>query len=173
MVSALIASKRVADGVRAVSKIPGAHLVVAGDGPLRDEIGALTKSLLPGRFSRISVTPDRMPALYRSADVFLHLSKDESFGNVYLESMACGIPVVAHDIPRVRWIVGDDEYLSDTDHIEAVTRSIEAAAQASPALIPARVQRAAEFSWAKVASKYLAFFEQVIAAGKKGQSGTE
>ena len=40
MVSALIASKRVGTGVEAVSRIPTAHLLVAGDGPLRHTIEA-------------------------------------------------------------------------------------------------------------------------------------
>src|SRR5664280_421499 len=132
MVSALISSKRVEFGIEAVSRIRDAHLVVAGDGPLREEIDASGARLLPGRFTRLSVSPERMPSLYRSADVFLHLSHEEAFGNVFLEAMACGLPIVAHDSPRLRWIVGDDEYLLDTtDHI-GVAKHIELA-RASPA----------------------------------------
>ena len=97
MVSALDVTKRVEVGIEAVSQIPDAHLVVAGDGPLRQAIDALATRLLPGRFTRLSLTPERMPALYRSADVFLHLCREEYFGNVFIEAMACGIPIVAHD----------------------------------------------------------------------------
>jgi glycosyltransferase involved in cell wall biosynthesis len=68
-----------------------------------------------------------MPALYRSADVFLHLSKEESFGNVFLEAMACGLPIVGHDSPRLRWIVGDDEFLLDTESLPEVASAIERA----------------------------------------------
>jgi glycosyltransferase involved in cell wall biosynthesis len=74
MVSAFIESKRVADGIRAMAAVTDAHLVVAGDGALRGEIDALAAALLPGRFTRLTVTPADMPALYRSADVFLHMS---------------------------------------------------------------------------------------------------
>ena len=97
MVSALIPSKRVALGMEAVSRIPDAHLVVAGDGPLRPAVEAAAKQLLPGRFSLLTVPAAEMPALYRSADVFLHLSLEESFGNVFLEALASGLPVVAPD----------------------------------------------------------------------------
>jgi len=97
MVSALIPSKRAEIGIEAVSQIPGAHLVVAGDGPLRQASDELAARLMPGRFTRLSLTPERMPALYQSADVFLHLSKAESFGNVYIEAMACGLPIVGHE----------------------------------------------------------------------------
>ena len=95
MVSALDPTKRVEVGIQAVSKIPDAHMVVAGDGPLRQVVDADAARLLPGRFTRLSLPAERMPALYRSADVFLHLCKEESFGNVFIEAMACGIPVVA------------------------------------------------------------------------------
>ena len=92
MVSALIPSKRVKAGIEAVSKLPNAHLVVAGDGPLREEIDAQAAQLLPGRFSRLSVSQQRMPILYQSSDVFLHLSRDEPFGIVFLEAMASAFP---------------------------------------------------------------------------------
>ena len=87
MVSAMIPSKNVASGIDAVSRIPDARLVVAGDGLLRDDLRAQADRLMPGRYRQIQVSPDRMPDLYRSANVFLHLSKDESFGNVYVEAM--------------------------------------------------------------------------------------
>ena len=51
MVSALIPSKKVAEGMEAVAKVPGANLVVAGDGPVRDEIHKLAGELFPGVFS--------------------------------------------------------------------------------------------------------------------------
>ena len=48
MVSALIASKNVAAGIRAVAKLPGAFLVVAGDGPLREQTDRLADAAAPG-----------------------------------------------------------------------------------------------------------------------------
>ena len=57
MVSALTPSKRVAIGIEAVSYIADAHLVVAGDGPLRQQIETAAERLLPGRFTRLSVAP--------------------------------------------------------------------------------------------------------------------
>src|SRR5262249_45228543 len=67
MVSALIPSKRVDIGIEAVSRIPDAHLVVAGDGPLRATIDAKAAQLLPGRLTRLSgrARPDACPLSIR------------------------------------------------------------------------------------------------------------
>lgn len=162
MVSALIASKRVGDGIAAVSKLPDAHLIVAGDGPLREGIRKMADDLLPGRFTRVSVAAHEMPLLYRSADVFLHLSKEESFGNVFIEAMACGLPIVGHDSARLRWIVGNDEFLTDTADTAAVAVKLTEAQSSTESQRQARLDKSSEFSWSKIALAYRAFFQDVI-----------
>jgi glycosyltransferase involved in cell wall biosynthesis len=162
MVSALVPNKRVEAGIEAVSRIPGAHLVVAGDGPLRQVVDALAARLLPDRFTRLVVSPEQMPNLYRSADVFLHLCKDESFGNVFLEAMACGLPIVGHDSNRVRWIVGNDEFLVGDDETGTISRRIEIARDTGPSRRAQRVTKAAAFSWTRIVEMYLSFLEEVI-----------
>jgi glycosyltransferase involved in cell wall biosynthesis len=163
MVSALIESKRVEMGIEAVSGIPDAHLVVAGDGPLRERIGSLASAALPGRFTRVSLSADRMPILYQSADVFLHCSRDEAFGNVFGEALACGLPIVAHDMPRVRWIVGDQEFLADTNDPVAIAASLERARRSERDARSERVARARRFSWDTIAGEYRQFFTDVLA----------
>jgi glycosyltransferase involved in cell wall biosynthesis len=111
MVSALEENKRVLDGMRAVAALDDVAMVVAGDGPLRSEVDRLAADILPGRFLRLTVDKSRMPELYRCADVFLHTTKAESFGNVYIEALASGLPVVAHDAATTRWILGDQARL--------------------------------------------------------------
>ena len=160
MVSALIETKRVEAGIRAVAGVPGAHLVVAGDGPLRKQVEALAAQLLPGRFTRLTVQAERMPALYKSADAFLHMSLFESFGNVFVEAMASGLPIVAHDTPRLRWIVGERDTLCDTEDLAAVTAQLAVAlAQGKGAPDP----RTALFTWSAIARKYHKFALQVTA----------
>jgi glycosyltransferase involved in cell wall biosynthesis len=162
MVSALIPSKRVEVGIDAVSRIPDAHLVVAGDGPLRDIIASVAAAAMPGRFTRMSLSADRMPILYQSADVFLHCSREEAFGNVFSEALACGLPVIAHDMPRVRWIVGDEEFLVDTNDPAAIAGSLERARQSEQDARLQRVARAKRFSWDAIAGEYRKFFIDVL-----------
>lgn len=161
MVSALIQSKRIDAGIEAVSRIPNAHLVVAGTGPLNQRIEFTAAKLLPKRFTILSVPSERMPALYQAANVFLHMSKEEAFGNVFLEAMACGLPVVGHDSARVRWIVGDNQFLVDTDDLNATAAAIAAAADATELAVTERVARAATFSWTRVGTMYESFLQQI------------
>jgi glycosyltransferase involved in cell wall biosynthesis len=162
MVSALIPSKNVSEGIRAVSRVPGVTLVVAGDGPMRDELQRLADELLPGRYRRLTVSADAMPALYRSADAFLHLSRDESFGNVFVEAMACGTPIVAWDLPRTRWIVGEQGLLADPGDPDSVAARLSTALEMPKSAGEALVQRAAQFDWSKIAGQYGEFLRRVV-----------
>lgn len=164
MVSALIASKNVREGIAAVAALPDAVLVVAGDGPLRAEIDALAGRLLPDRFINLTVSADRMPDLYRAADVFMHLSVDESFGNVFVEAMASGLPVVAFESDRTRWIVGDQAYFANRESAASLPATIAAALRAESGLKDAIVKRAQIFSWPAIATQYETFFKDVCAA---------
>ena len=162
MVSALIPTKRVDVGIDAVSRIPKAHLVVAGDGPARQAIEASAAKLLPGRFTLLTVPAEQMPALYQSADVFLHLSKEEAFGNVFLEAMACGLPIVAQDSARVRWIVGDNQFLVDTNDPETTATAIVAASDAPIANQQESIAKAEAFSWTRVGRMYADFLREIV-----------
>lgn len=165
MVSALIPSKRVDLAIDAVSRLPDLHLAVAGDGPERSRLDEAASQKLPGRFTRLSVPPTQMPKLYQSANLFVHMSKDEPFGNVYLEAMACGLPIVAHDSLRTRWIVGENEFLADSDDADAVAVQIAQAVKSDDdARKLARGARAVDFSWPVVAAKYRSFLQRVAGA---------
>jgi glycosyltransferase involved in cell wall biosynthesis len=162
MVSALIPNKRIEVGIEAVSRIADAHLVIAGEGPLRKPLGEMADKMLPGRYTRLSVPPGQMPRLYQSADVFLQCSKDEPFPLVFLEAMACGVPVVAHDMPRVRWFVGDDEFLVDMDDPASIAQAIQRGHSHGSAGRKRRVNKAAALSWLKVAAMYRQFFMELV-----------
>ncbi|UZK67728.1 glycosyltransferase family 4 protein [Sphingomonas sp. M1-B02] len=159
MVSALIDSKRVIEGIHAVARVPGAHLVVAGDGALRNRVSEEANQHLPGRFTRLTVSAAEMPALYNSADVFLHMSLLESFGNVFVEAMACGLPIVGHDTPRLRWIVGDREQLCDTESPDALHQALERALSLEKGSPDDRVAR---FYWPQIAEQYHRFLSGIV-----------
>jgi glycosyltransferase involved in cell wall biosynthesis len=165
MVSALIESKMVGTGIEAVSRLPGVHLAVAGDGPLRETLKAKAAAMMPGRFHNFTTTPDRMPDLYRSANAFLHLSRDESFGNVFVEAMACGVTTIAWDLERTRWITGETAMLVPDGDERALTETIGSAIE-QPLPAEKITARAQQFSWSAIARQYHNFLESVVEHAK-------
>jgi glycosyltransferase involved in cell wall biosynthesis len=163
MVSALISSKRVLEGIRAVAKLNNVHLAIAGDGELRCAVGELGRSLLHDRFHPFNCPKDAMPDLYRCADVVLHMSMDEPFGNVYVEALATGLPVIAHDMPSTRWILGDAGYLLDTQDEAKVTETLRQmlAIPSDPERIAQRVSVANKFDWSGIAAQYGEFIRDI------------
>lgn len=159
MVSALIESKRVMEGMRAVAALSDAHLIVAGDGPMRKQIDELARELLPGRFTRLVVPAENMPALYFSADAFLHMSAEESFGNVYVEAMAAGLPIVGQDSPRLRWIVGERDTLCDVESEGEVVRALTRALETG---LGKPDERVANFAWSTIAQRYHDFAHALL-----------
>lgn len=68
------------------------QLIVVGDGPLLPEL----RSQAPERVTFTGAKHgEELAALYASADLFVFPSPTETFGNVVLEAMASGLPVIA------------------------------------------------------------------------------
>lgn len=92
-VGRLSPEKRV-DWLRPVlDRVPGARLVVVGDGPERSSLQALFAGT-PTTFLGY-LRGEALAEVYASADVFVFPGANETLGNVVLEAMASGLPVVA------------------------------------------------------------------------------
>ncbi|RHG67621.1 glycosyltransferase [Mediterraneibacter gnavus] len=50
---------------------------------------------------------ESLVAEYQNADLFLHLSYQETFGKVIAESLACGTPAVVYDVTAMPELIGD------------------------------------------------------------------
>lgn len=163
MASALSSHKRVLEGIRAVSLLNHVYLVVAGEGEQRADVSALGNRLLPGRFRLIALPHSDMPALYRSANAFLHMSQQEPFGIVYTEALASGLPIVAHDRELTRWMLEDHAVLVDTSDLRAVADGLVSAMNlCGEENIRARHEMAQRrFSWESISEQYCLFFEKV------------
>src|SRR5262249_58545562 len=76
-----------------IPQFPGVCLAVVGDGPQRAELERRFEGL-DVRFQGY-LRGEELAAAYASADAFVYASETETMGNVVLEAMACGCPVVA------------------------------------------------------------------------------
>ena len=99
--------------VSEIARLPAAaniHLLLAGQASRADltAFEARARSALGDRVTFAANFPaDEMPPLYSCADAFAHAALREPFGIVFLEALASGLPVVAHQFPVTRWIIGD------------------------------------------------------------------
>jgi teichuronic acid biosynthesis glycosyltransferase TuaC len=80
--------------------IPGARLLIVGDGPERAALEHLAIRLNVGERIQFlgRVAHERLPEIYSAADILVLASSREGWANVLLEAMACGTPVVASDV---------------------------------------------------------------------------
>jgi glycosyltransferase involved in cell wall biosynthesis len=103
------AFKGVRELLEAFAGILDAHLLLVGDGNLRAGYEAHAKELGISDRCRFagSVQDALLPDVYRSADLlaFPSTSAAEAFGLVAVEAQACGIPVIASDLPGVRTVI--------------------------------------------------------------------
>jgi glycosyltransferase involved in cell wall biosynthesis len=83
----------------------GAKLIIAGEGPLRLELSALAeREGVAERVSFPGYVADPWP-LYMSADLFALSSREESFGNVLVEALYAGLPIVSTDTTGARSVL--------------------------------------------------------------------
>jgi len=160
---------------------PPAELIIVGEGALRAALEERARASPSA--SRIHfagrVPLEDLPDFYRACDVFAlpSVSRLEAFGIVALEAMACGLPVVASDIPGVREVVTDgvEGYLADPLDPRSFAGRLDALL--SQPLTRARLARNGrarvlkEFTWTTVADSVVAVYERVL-AGDPSSPGT-
>jgi glycosyltransferase involved in cell wall biosynthesis len=84
---------------------PKCRFVVAGEGPLRERLQREhPECIFAGFFSR-----DEIGRYYASADIYIHASTTETFGNVLTEAMASGLAVAGFDYAAARQFVRHEE----------------------------------------------------------------
>jgi phosphatidylinositol alpha-1,6-mannosyltransferase len=109
-------------------RLPGARLVVAGDGDDRARLAARAADLgLKGRVLFTGfVSEATLAELYRRAAAFVMPSLGEGFGLVYLEAMRAGKPCVAARGSAADEVVADGEtgFLVDRDDPEELATAL-------------------------------------------------
>src|ERR687894_2861477 len=137
--------------VRVAPQFPEAHFVIAGDGPLRQELVSLAEDL--GLRDRVHFLGFRSDAseLMGSLDVLVVPSLTEGSPLVTLEAMAAGVPVVASAVGGI-----PDQIRHDKEGLLVPPGDTDALSNALLALLrdPPRSRRLGEAGRRRVASRF-------------------
>ena len=139
------------------------RLIILGSGPLEEPLKALVARLdLSKSVAFLGFRPNALPYL-RQADAFLLSSRCEGFGNVIVEALGCGTPVIS-----TRCEYGPAEILDGGRYgVLVAPQNPAALAEAMDQVATLREKfpaetlrhRANEYSYAACASRYMAMFK--------------
>ncbi|HQF31070.1 MAG TPA: glycosyltransferase [Hyphomicrobiales bacterium] len=161
----LSAEKDFVSLVRAFAAVttPDARLVLVGDGPERGAIAAEIDRLgLSDRATLAGYVKDPTP-FYGAARCLALASRTESFGNVVVEALSHGLPVVATATAGPVEILAGGRHgrLVPVGDVDALAGAIEAAL-ADPGDPETRAARAAEFSLEAGVAAYSRLIDEII-----------
>lgn len=157
---------RIYDAMRAAN--PRLRFVLAGDGPLRDGlIRQHPGCIFAGFYSR-----QEIGRYYASADIYIHASLTETFGNVLTEAMASGLATAGFNYAAARQFIrhGENGLVAPCDQPDAL--QAEAVRLATDDALRLRLRRAARAalehqSWARVIGRFEGDLAAVAATGRK------
>jgi glycosyltransferase involved in cell wall biosynthesis len=162
---ALIERKGQRFALDALARLPGATLLLIGDGPDRPALERQARTLgISGRVRFLGARPAvEVAQLLAAADVMLLPTRAEGIANVWVEALACGTPVVTCEAGGVRDVIDRPE----AGRIAARDAGALAAAVAQlleDTPVQEAVRRSAErFSWERNARELHAHLRALVA----------
>lgn len=163
-VGALIPRKGQQFVIRALARLPAAHLALVGDGPDRATLEALARD--SGMAERVhflgSLDHELLPVLLSAADAMVLPSASEGLANAWVEALACGCPLVITDAGGAREVLTRPEAgriaARDPDAIAAAVLELVAAPPARETVAAA----ASRFSWEANAAALAAIYDGLV-----------
>jgi glycosyltransferase involved in cell wall biosynthesis len=135
--------------------------LIVGDGPARSRLAILGDAVFTGHLEG----PELARAV-ASADILLHPSRTEAFGNVVVEAMASGLAVVCADADSARALAAGSRGIvicAPGQFVDAVAELCRNADRRRALGILAR-QESSRFDWDEASRSVLAAYESVVGA---------
>jgi len=143
-----------------------ARLMILGAGPMRQELEALAGSLgIAKHVEFLGFVENPLPYM-READAFVLSSRSEGFGNVLVEALGCGTPIVSTNCPH-----GPAAILAHGEYgILVPPQDPAALAEGLGRILHERVRwpaerlraRANEFTYSACADRYWQLFQSLV-----------
>jgi glycosyltransferase involved in cell wall biosynthesis len=164
-VSRLAPEKNVEFLAGVLDELPNARLAVVGDGPHRVEL----ERRFAGRATRFVgyLQGVELAEAYASADAFVYASETETMGNVILEALACGCPVVAPRAGGIPSLVSEGVsgllYApGDLEDAVRATRSVLEDSSVRNGLAASARERIESWNWENAVHRVRQVYEETI-----------
>lgn len=157
-------SKGVSYAIRAMSHLDeGFRLLIVGEGPDSGRYRSLAARLGLGK--RVIFTgplgADEKFSIQKSADAAIVPSLRDVFCTVFAESLACGVPVVAFDMPFWKGLYDDAAVYVDRDP-EALAAGIRKVISPGNKTVPRGLELAKRYDLKNTTASYIRLYEEVI-----------
>jgi glycosyltransferase involved in cell wall biosynthesis len=128
----------------------------------------------PGVLVLGRVSDAELADLYRRAWVFCLPSSYEAFGVPYVEAMAAGLPVVATPNPGALELTERGRFgaIASPETLGAALVDLLHDEARRGALASAGLQKAAEYSWPRIADAYSRLYERLLASRRRTRTGS-
>lgn len=161
VIGAFITAKRLDLAIKATALLKKGSLLIIGFGSLEKYLELLGKNLLPkNRFLLAHAKYPQLLDYYRASDLFTLPSDRDPSPLVFLEAMACNLPIVAPDDERRISILGKAALYCDVENIDEYSKTLEIALGKNWKNLPR--QQAEKYNWDIIASKYTKLLVQEI-----------
>jgi len=137
-----------------LERIPNkTFLCIIGDGPYRHTLEPLFPIDRVYFFGYLG--GEELASAYASADYFIYASVSETFGQVYLEAMASGTPVIAAEGGQLKefFVNSEHGYLWEPNNIDSAEQAIRLAMKNRDYLSIKARQQALKHSWDSAADQ--------------------
>ena len=169
---ALVPEKRPEVAVEIVAAMPSVTLLLAGDGPLRDDVMKRIAALgIEDRVRLLGPLSDPAPLL-AAVDLLLAPSSTEGVPGVILEAAMIGVPIVATDVGGVGELIRDMGVgvAAPVDDLTALTDGVFAVLADPEGHVAPRSTLEPRFDVRSVADAWLGVLESVTPRRRSGRS---
>lgn len=128
-------------------------------------LARLARELAPGRVILRTVRSQEIPTYLAASDAFTLASRHEGFGLALLEAMAAELPVVARDVPSLRYLLEDDSQIRPLDVPGELCHALHAftSADVRRRLAERNRNRALSFDWSNLGAAYIQMYGRAVA----------
>ncbi len=141
-------------------------LKIVGGGQMQQKLKQIVNEKNLDKIIEITgrINAEDMPRIYGENDIFISASKLEGMSNAMLEAMTSGLPIIAARCEGTEELIAENGLVIENATAEEIAKAIKKLIddrQLRNQMSTAARQRAQQFTWSRIAEKYLNIYERV------------